>query len=187
MSHWTRISGYITIYPGQFDQFITDKFYELEDDEAKDWEVTNVDFDVADYIFSLFKANYRNWDADMHMLLGDQALLELKHKETGQYGYHALYLTDILPKDSEENLVRLAIKWPAGTEGPLNLTILPTSNMQGWIIVLQGALRNYELEQFVTWWEAIKQLFPADAYCVQARDNIKSKQPYVDIKHENFD
>ena len=55
MAHWTRISGYITIYPGQFDQFITDKFYELEDEEAKDWEVTDIDFNVADYVFSLFK------------------------------------------------------------------------------------------------------------------------------------
>lgn len=185
MSHWTRISGYITIYPGQFDQFITDKFYELENDEAKDWEVTNIDFSVADYIFSLFKDNYRNWAAEKHTLLGDQALLELRHKETGQCGYNGLYLTDILSKDV--NNVYSTIKWPAGSEGPLNLTILPTSDMRGWIIVLQGALRNYELEQFVAWWETIKQLFPADAYCVQAKDNIKSKQPYLDIKYENFD
>lgn len=186
MANWTRISGYITIYPGDFSKFITKKFYELEDDEAKDWEVVNVDFEATSYIFSLFKANYRNSSSDQfHMLLGDEALVHLQHKKTKQQGRQVVYLTDILPKDTDEDLVRKVIQWPAGTEGPLDVNIIPTNKLTGWMIILQGSLRNYDLNQFITWWEAIRQLIPADSYCVQAVDKVQTK-PYCDIKYENF-
>lgn len=187
MANWTRISGYITIYPGAFDKFITEKFYELEDDEAKDWEVDSIDFNAAAYLFSLFKANYRNSVSDQfHMLLGDGAMVRLQHKKTGQQGGQMIYLTDILPKDTDEDLVRKAIQWPAGTEGPLDVNIIPTDRLTGWMIILQGSLRNYGLHQFITWWEAVKQIIPADVYCVQAIDRVQTT-PYCDIKYEHFD
>ena len=187
MANWTRISGYITIYPGAFDKFIAEKFYELEDDESKDWEVVSVDFNAAAYLFSLFKDNCRNSTSDQfHMLLGDHAALELQHKKTGQQGRQCLYLSDILPKDADDPLIRKVIQWPAGTEGPLDVNIIPTNRLTGWMIILQGSLRNYNLHQFIIWWEAIKQLIPADSYCVQAVDKVQTT-PYCDIKYENFD
>lgn len=187
MSNWTRISGYITIYPGAFDEFITEKFYELEDEEAKDWEVVGVDFNAANYIVSLFKDNYINSASDrFHMLLGDGATVHLQHKKTGQEGHQMIYLTDILPKDTDEDLVRKAIQWPTGLEGPLDVNIVPTDKLTGWMIILQGSLRGYDLHQFITWWEAIRQIIPADSYCVQAVDRAQNK-PYCDIKYENFD
>ena len=187
MANWTRISGYITIYPGAFDKFITEKFYELEDAEAKDWEVVSVDFEAAPYIFSLFKANYRNSTSDQfHMLLADGAMVRLQHKKTGQQGRQVVCLTDILPKDTDEDLVRKAIQWPVGSEGPLDVNIIPTDKLTGWMIILQGSLRNYDLRQFITWWEAVRQIIPADSYCVQAADKIQTK-PYCDIKYENLD
>ena len=145
MGHWVNISGYMVV-----NNAIPTRFSRMHNNEDM-WTTEPHCMDTVAWIHSLLSGAREN-SGSLWPYAGLPTHVTYRHFncETGEELDEVIWV----PKEDEEKL-----KFPAGNEGPANLTIVANMSADGlrWHVVVEGSLGDdcYSVKPFKEWWETV--------------------------------
>ena len=148
MSAWTHCSGYMVVSPEK------PMFGTLHVNE-EDW-TSEYSFDKDQQWVGQLLVTAREeygWSWDDYPILPVNSIIEWKKYTSDE----VIEEREVYNYPEEDNK---KLRFPSGSEGPLNLTVTACVNKHGlaWHIVFHGCLRDYETCQPIAeWWNTLKK------------------------------